>query len=39
MCGIVALFGLKGIITESQLKRAVGSLKHRGPDGAKYLDC
>ncbi|MEA5563550.1 asparagine synthase (glutamine-hydrolyzing) [Planktothrix agardhii] len=33
MCGIVALFGLKGIITESQLKRAVGSLKHRGPDG------
>lgn len=32
MCGIVALFGFKGIIAESQLKQAVLSLKHRGPD-------
>ena len=32
MCGIVALFGLQGIIAESQLRQAVLSLKHRGPD-------
>jgi asparagine synthase (glutamine-hydrolysing) len=32
MCGIVALLGLKGIIEESQLSRAVISLNHRGPD-------
>ena len=32
MCGIVALFGLQEVIAESQLRRAVLSLKHRGPD-------
>lgn len=35
MCGIVAFFSLQAAISESSLRLATETLKHRGPDGQK----